>query len=138
MLIYLQCSPLTPTQSLIVRGEPSSNHSKADPMFQLSKDPSFHYEILRDIAIAPYEGADVGEVLVAANSIVPGDFESFSAAFYELAARVHNDARAIDSTKHPVSARRAFSLRPHTIHLQISFSMAIGAILESTLSEKNT
>jgi alpha/beta superfamily hydrolase len=57
---------------------------------------------------AAYEGADIGEVLVAANEIKEGDFESFHNAFNDLANRVHDQAIAIDSKKHPLSARSSF------------------------------
>lgn len=83
------------------------SNSTVDPMFQLSNDTEFHFEILRVMSLAPYEGADIGEVLVAANQIKPGDFESYSTAFNSLATRVHNAASAIDHKKHPISARNA-------------------------------
>lgn len=76
-------------------------------MLKLSSDADFHFEILRVLSVAPYQGADIGEVLVAANQIVPGDFESFYAAFNDLANIVHDYAKAIDSEKYPVSARNA-------------------------------
>jgi dienelactone hydrolase len=76
-------------------------------MFQLSSDTEFHFEILRVMSLAPYEGADIGEVLVAANQIRPGDFESFYTAFNSLAIRVDKVAKAIDSSKHLISARNA-------------------------------
>ncbi|TWU71292.1 hypothetical protein ED733_001728 [Metarhizium rileyi] len=74
----------------------------------LSSDAEFHYEILRTMAIAPYEGSDISEVLVAAQQVKPGDYESYYSAFYSLAARVDKQAQAIDSSKYPVSARQAF------------------------------
>ncbi|PTB69630.1 alpha/beta-hydrolase [Trichoderma citrinoviride] len=77
-------------------------------MLRLSPDPSFHFEILRAVSIAPYQGADVGEVLTAAASIQPGDFESYYAAFRALALRVRRQAAGIDAARHPVSARNAY------------------------------
>ncbi|KAK6453364.1 hypothetical protein FP744_10009616 [Trichoderma asperellum] len=82
------------------------NHTLA--MLQLSPDSSFHFEILRAVSLAPYQGADVSEVLTAAAKITPGDFESFYAAFNNLAARVHAQAEGIDVNKYPVSARNAY------------------------------
>lgn len=75
---------------------------------QLSPDSDFHFEILRDLAVSSYGGADVGEVLVAANQIEPGNFESYYSAFNKLANSVLRVAKNINSTKHPVSARDAF------------------------------
>lgn len=77
-------------------------------MLQLSPDHSFHYEIIRTLSHARYYGADVGEVLQAAQEITPGNFESFSKAFDALATRVYNQAEKIDSSKYPVSARDAY------------------------------
>ncbi|KAM4065269.1 2,6-dihydropseudooxynicotine hydrolase [Hirsutella rhossiliensis] len=82
-------------------------NSSAGAMFQLSSDSDFHFEILRTMSLSPYEGADIGDVLIAANEIKPGDFESYYAAFNKLAVRVHKAAKDIDSRKHPVSARNA-------------------------------
>lgn len=79
-----------------------------DPMLQLSSDPAFHYELLRVMSMATYEGADIGEVLVAATQIKAGDFESYYTVFHNLAERVNKSARAIDARRHPVSARTAF------------------------------
>lgn len=77
-------------------------------MLQLSPDSSFHFEILRAVSLAPYQGADVGEVLTAAAKIVPGNFESFYTAFNDLAVRVHARAEGVDAGKYPVSARNAY------------------------------
>jgi pimeloyl-ACP methyl ester carboxylesterase len=76
-------------------------------MLQLSSDSSFHFEILRAVSAAPYQGADVGEVLTAATKIVPGDFESYYTAFNDLAVRVHEQVEKIDASKYPISARTA-------------------------------
>ncbi|TWU71978.1 hypothetical protein ED733_002292 [Metarhizium rileyi] len=77
-------------------------------MYQLSKDSNFHFGILRALAMATYDGADIDECLVAANSIVPGDFESFSKSFLAIANNVYRRALGIAKTRFPVSARIAF------------------------------
>lgn len=77
-------------------------------MYQLTADQDFEFEIVRPLGLAPYEGADVGEVLSAIKGIKPGDMESFIEHFYSLATHVHSQAKAIDSCRHPVSARNAF------------------------------
>jgi hypothetical protein len=58
------------------------------PLVQLSPDQTFHFELLRLIAHARYFGFDIGEVLVAASQLIPGDFESWYQAFNSLALRV--------------------------------------------------
>jgi dienelactone hydrolase len=76
-------------------------------MVQLNDDPDFHFEILRGLSAAPYGGSDIGELLLAAAQIKPGDFESFYAAFSSLANRVYDAAQKIDASRLPVSARDA-------------------------------
>lgn len=78
-----------------------------DPQYQLSKDADFHFEILRSIGYASAEGSDVGEILVAAEEIKPGDYESWYSAYYKLAERVQAQANSIDIKEYPISARNA-------------------------------
>jgi alpha/beta superfamily hydrolase len=73
-------------------------------MKPLSTDSTFHYELLRVLGASRSYGADIGEVLEAADQIIPGDFESWFQAFNKLAKHVH--ARRSDS-RHRVSARNA-------------------------------
>lgn len=77
-------------------------------VYPLSSDSDFHFEILRLLGLASYEGADVAEVLVATNRIAPGDFDSWYDAFNSLANRVNGQAQAIDASRYPVSARNTF------------------------------
>ncbi|KAH7234889.1 Alpha/Beta hydrolase protein [Fusarium redolens] len=76
-------------------------------MLQLIPDDDFNFNVMVTLAAAPYQGADIGEVLVAASQIKTGDFESYYQAYYDLATRVHKQAKTIDCKKHPVSARNA-------------------------------
>ncbi|EFR01000.1 2,6-dihydropseudooxynicotine hydrolase [Nannizzia gypsea CBS 118893] len=89
-----------------VRIEKRDNSSISS--IQLSSDKSFHYELLRDLSIAAYDGSDINEILTAASEIKAGDFESYYATFNKLATRVHEQAKGINLTNHPISARRAF------------------------------
>ncbi|XWW96243.1 hypothetical protein V2A60_004216 [Cordyceps javanica] len=84
---------------------PPSNAPPRNPMLQLSADESFHFEILRTLSLSVAEGADLGEVLVAARQIEASDFESYYRAFNSLAERVDEQGRAIDATKYPASFR---------------------------------
>lgn len=77
-------------------------------MLQLISDEDFNFQILRALAQAPYRGSDVGEVLIAANQVKPGDWDSFYNAFYALATRADNIAEAIDPKKYPVSSADAY------------------------------
>ncbi|KAJ5126316.1 hypothetical protein N7448_005620 [Penicillium atrosanguineum] len=77
-------------------------------MLPLSSDGTFHFEILRILALARYNGADIGEVLEAAEHIEPGNMESFHDAFADLASRVLAQAERINAEAHPISARDAY------------------------------
>jgi dienelactone hydrolase len=73
-------------------------------MKPLSKDATFHYELLRVLGTSRSFGADIGEVLKIAEKILPGDFESWYEEFNKLAKHVH---AGVTNTRHPVSARNA-------------------------------
>ncbi|KAH8695270.1 dipeptidyl aminopeptidase/acylaminoacyl peptidase [Talaromyces proteolyticus] len=79
--------------------------SNTTTMVQLSCDEGFHFEILRSLATASSGGSDIGEVLTAAYKITPGDFESYTAAYTELADHVLAQGKALDARKYPVSVR---------------------------------
>lgn len=44
-------------------------------MLQLHEDPNFHYEAIRAIGTARYNGADISEVLSILPNIRPGNFD---------------------------------------------------------------
>ena len=71
-------------------------------------DESFSFETLRALGYAVYGGADVGEVLTAAQRITPGDGESWYREWRALADRVADTADACASAGHPVSATSAY------------------------------
>ncbi|KAM0547315.1 hypothetical protein ACHAPJ_010450 [Fusarium lateritium] len=113
-LLIASC-PVTPALALPNTGSSrpearaqSRNEKINATMASIVGDESFNFNILAYMSSAPYQGADIGEILVAANNIKDGDFESFYEQFNDLATRVHNQAIAIDAKKHPVSARNAF------------------------------
>lgn len=63
-------------------------------MLALSSDDSFNYQLVVNMGLATYRGADIGDNLVAAKKIKPADFESFSSTFYDLANRTETEAEA--------------------------------------------
>ncbi|KAJ5752136.1 hypothetical protein N7520_009053 [Penicillium odoratum] len=77
-------------------------------MLPLSPDGAFHFEMLRTLALARYKGADIGEVLEAAEHIESGNMKSFHDVFANLAARVSAQAEEINAKPHPISARDAY------------------------------
>ncbi|KAI9692431.1 MAG: hypothetical protein M1822_006662 [Bathelium mastoideum] len=78
--------------------------------FKLSSDASFHFELVRNIVHVPYHGSDVNEILHVANSLVPGDFESFYSEFSALAERTlaHAEKSTPSTASGKVSAREAY------------------------------
>ncbi|RBQ68955.1 hypothetical protein FVER14953_10798 [Fusarium verticillioides] len=105
---------LTALQSSFANALPSEvnlrrrDDSKNVTQLQIIPDVDFNFNVMATLATAPYQGADIGEILVAASQIKTGDFESYYQAYYDLATRVHKQAKAIDCKKHPVSARNAY------------------------------
>lgn len=63
----------------------------ADPIALLSNDSSFQFDIVNALGLAAGGGGDIAPILSAARNITPGDFNSFSQVFYELA----NDTKAL-------------------------------------------
>jgi hypothetical protein len=98
----------------------NSSSNPTNEMYILSPDSDFHFELLRVLSMAPYEGSDIGESLLAIANVQPGDFESFTNVFLSLAERTYASAETIDSTKHPVSARNAL-LRASTYFRSADF-----------------
>jgi cephalosporin-C deacetylase-like acetyl esterase len=73
-------------------------------MLKLSPDETFNYELLRVLATSRAYGADVAEVLIVAEKVTPGDFESWYNAFIKLADHINNN---LPDATHPVSLRNA-------------------------------
>ncbi|KAL7625183.1 hypothetical protein AAE478_004398 [Parahypoxylon ruwenzoriense] len=73
-------------------------------MLKLNSDESFNFELLRLLSHTTYGGADISECLIAAEEIIPGDFESWYAVWNRRAERILSQA---DSLSDPVSIRDA-------------------------------
>lgn len=76
-------------------------------MKPLSTDTTFHFELLRVLSATRGAGADVAEVLDAAERIIPADFESWYTEFNHLARHVADSMTDHTAVRHPVSARNA-------------------------------
>jgi len=83
-------------------------------MWQLSEDPSFHFEILRSLALTRNYGGDVAETLSTIAKIKPGDFEDWYREWRNLALRVLS---SIDEAKlssySPVTLRDVYFRASH-------------------------
>ncbi|KAH7141130.1 putative alpha/beta hydrolase [Dactylonectria macrodidyma] len=104
LIVNLEAEPPTDWKLVHIR---DANDSK-DAQYQLSKDADFDFEIVRNLSYTAGEGSDVGEVLVAAQEIIPKDMRSYSTAFNRSADRVQTQVDSINATKYPVSARKAY------------------------------
>ena len=71
-------------------------------------DESFSFETLRAAGYAPYGGADIGEVITAAERITPGDIESWYLEWRALADRTVAIAESCSAAGHAVSASGAY------------------------------
>jgi alpha-beta hydrolase superfamily lysophospholipase len=74
----------------------------------LFKNESFSFETLRAAGSAPYDGADLGEVIATARSIRGGDEAGWLRSWRATAERVHALADASLEAEHRVSARNAY------------------------------
>ncbi|HUR05078.1 MAG TPA: dipeptidyl aminopeptidase, partial [Nonomuraea sp.] len=72
------------------------------------KDPTFWYETLRSFGHIAYGGADFGEVLVTAQRITEGDYDSWHDEWLATADRVAAEAERSLAAGHEVSARDGF------------------------------
>jgi alpha-beta hydrolase superfamily lysophospholipase len=68
-------------------------------------DPSFWFETLRVLGATAYGGADIGEVLVTAQAITPGDYDSWYDEWLTTADRIADEAEKARAAGHLVSAR---------------------------------
>ena len=74
----------------------------------LFRNESFSFEALRAAGAAPYDGADLGEVLATTRLIRDGDLNDWLSGWRATAKRVHELARTSIAAGHRVSARQAF------------------------------
>ncbi|QNJ94964.1 alpha/beta fold hydrolase [Mycolicibacterium fluoranthenivorans] len=68
-------------------------------------DTSFWFETLRVLGAAAYGGADIGEVLVTAQAITAGDYDSWYDQWLATADRIAAEAEKAQAAGHLVSAR---------------------------------
>ncbi|TLD09584.1 hypothetical protein E2P81_ATG10229 [Venturia nashicola] len=79
--------------------------AQEEPVLLLNKDTSFHFSILNTLGGAIYSGADIAPVLGAAQRIEPGNFTSFSDAFYDLAYTTKAAALDAESSYDAINVR---------------------------------
>ncbi|GAB1193993.1 alpha/beta hydrolase [Aspergillus avenaceus] len=77
-------------------------------MHTFFKSPFFNFEYLRLLAMAPHEGAEIGEALEAAAKIKDLDPESWFSAFLDAGNKAEAIAQEAEQAGDRVSARRAY------------------------------
>ena len=77
-------------------------------MHTFFKSPFFQFEYLRLLAMAPHEGAEIGEALEAAAKIKDLDPESWFSAFTDAGNKAEDIAREAEEAGDRVGARRAY------------------------------
>ncbi|KPI38094.1 uncharacterized protein AB675_993 [Cyphellophora attinorum] len=92
-------------QILLMSMATAQNTSSPPLTLPLSQDDSFNFQLLAVLAVAPYSGADVGPVLATAQQIEPGNFSSFSEAFYTLANTTKAEAEDPQNAYDPINVR---------------------------------
>jgi pimeloyl-ACP methyl ester carboxylesterase len=82
-------------------------HAQEDdaPILMLSDDESFHFDILTGLGQAVKGAADIGPALEAAKNIIPGDWDSFTEVWYELANRTKAQALDPEIAFDPINVR---------------------------------
>ena len=86
-------------------------------MWQLSYDDYFNFTLLSALSKAEGGGSNVGEILTAANQIVPGDFESYYNAFNTLAVAINATNSTSDAGKRDAMFRAATYWRESGFYL---------------------
>lgn len=107
-MIALILSLLAGLLAILPNTQTLAQNASGQVIFQLSPDPEFSFQVQQTISLSNGGSANTGEVLRAANQIIPGNFESYYDAFYTLGSAVHNYAASINITKYPISARETY------------------------------
>lgn len=84
------------------------------------KDGSFAFELVRNLGLTYYGGADIGEVMSTAEQIAEGDIESWYAAWHMRAEKTRARADASLAGGHRESAKEGY-LRASTYYRMSEF-----------------
>jgi len=77
-------------------------------MFRFFKGDFFNFEALRLVSFAPYDGAEIGEVLVAIGEIKENDVESWYRAWMKAGEKAEIIAGEAELAGNQVAAKRAY------------------------------
>ncbi|KAF5006798.1 hypothetical protein FDECE_6853 [Fusarium decemcellulare] len=94
--------------SALTRAGPATAQVDEDPILTLNDDNSFNFDILTGLGQTVNDGADVGPVLEAAKRIVPGDWDSYTEVWFDIANRTKAEALDLELAYDPVNVRAAW------------------------------
>ncbi|KAK7423387.1 hypothetical protein QQZ08_009064 [Neonectria magnoliae] len=83
----------------------SSAKADEQPILILNDDESFNFDILTGLGQIPNGGADINPVLEAAKNIIPGDWDSYTKAWFEVANKTKAQAQDLEIAYDPVNVR---------------------------------
>ena len=89
-------------------GPSSSSKEPEDPIILLSKDESFHFELLFTLGNTIFGAGDVNDALAAAKDIKAGNFTSWLETFHALAEYTKKQAEDADNAYDPLNVREAW------------------------------
>ncbi|KAF4473351.1 hydrolase or acyltransferase (alpha beta hydrolase superfamily) [Fusarium agapanthi] len=89
-------------------GPSSSPKEPEDPIMLLSKDESFHFELLFTLGNTIFGAGNVNDILAAAKYIKPGNFTSWLETFHALSEYTKSQAEDADNAYGPANVREAW------------------------------
>ncbi|XEU96088.1 hypothetical protein FSHL1_001373 [Fusarium sambucinum] len=89
----------------LARAKSAENSSTESPILHLNEDDNFNFDILTGLGQTHNDGADINPVLSVAKDIIPGDFESYSKAWFELANLTKTQALDPEIAYDPLNVR---------------------------------
>lgn len=71
----------------------------------LNDDNLFNYQAIRTLSYAPFKGADIKEVFLTTENIIPGDNKSWHKGWDKTAKRLYSEASRMINVGHTIEAR---------------------------------
>jgi alpha-beta hydrolase superfamily lysophospholipase len=119
--LFLILSLAAPSVLWARSGPPPKTKAKPTPVLKLHfDDPSYDYELKRNMSYAVSHGADINESLAAAQNIVPGQGDTWYKAWHKPAARLEALAAKALAEGRKQTAREAL-LRASNYHRSAEF-----------------
>ncbi|RGP78925.1 hypothetical protein FLONG3_2830 [Fusarium longipes] len=89
----------------LVQAKVADKSSTKSPILHLNEDDNFNFDILTGLGQAQNDGADINPVLAAAKDIIPGDFESYTKAWFRVANETKTQALDPEIAYDPINVR---------------------------------